>query len=67
MQTDDMDIVTSVKWVNDGNILAVGLNDGSLQVTAFPMGVKQSQDIAKPFEFNRQHHHFIPVVQLGTS
>ena len=32
MQTEDNDIVTSVKWINEGNILAVGLNNGTIEV-----------------------------------
>ena len=32
MQTGDNDIVTSVKWINEGNVLAVGLNNGTVEV-----------------------------------
>ena len=32
MQTEDNDIVTSVKWINEGNIIAVGLNNGTIEV-----------------------------------
>ena len=32
MQTEDNDVVTSVKWINEGNVLAVGLNNGTVEV-----------------------------------
>ena len=32
MQTDDEEIVTSVKWIGEGHILAVGLNNGIVEV-----------------------------------
>lgn len=32
MQTDDEEIVTSVKWIGEGHILAVGLNNGVVEV-----------------------------------
>ena len=35
MQTQDEEVVTSVKWIGEGNILAVGLDNGNVEVTIF--------------------------------
>ena len=37
MQTDDEEIVTSVKWIGEGHILAVGLNNGIVEVKSLTL------------------------------
>ena len=44
MQTEDNDIITSVKWISEGNVLAVGLNNGTVEVCVFSINRNHYQN-----------------------